>query len=190
MIHFPSTVPVQYPVSVGIEYRTHITESESGVELRSRQWRFPRRKVALKFASLSQAEMDELWVFYQSRRGAELPFLWTEADVTPYRLQTDEYMGRGDGTTLIFDFPGIGATSISVMVDGVITAGTYLVGGGVGGGDRWQFPSAPANGARITVSFSGRLRLRVRFAAQTLDQEMFTLRLWRTGLELVEAKRA
>lgn len=189
MIHYPD-IPSQYPVSMGIEYRAHVTESESGIELRTRQWRFPRRTVEQRYSALTQAEIDELWTFYQARRGVELPFFWTEADIQPYRTHTDEYMGRGDGTTRIFDFPGVSASNITVIVDGVPIGGTYLVGGGAGGGDRWEFATAPPVGAIITTAFQGRLRLRMRFAEQNLTQEMFSLRLWRTGASLIEVKRA
>ena len=339
-INFPTGVLLQYPVVWGQEYRAHISESESGLELRTRQWRFPRRRTTLQWAALTAAEMNILWAFYQGRRGAELPFFFAEPDVMPYRVHTDEYMGRGDGTTRIFDFPGIaawtrdenwgvgishlvsggttpptvsydpavsfdagtgsgrvvwhgpgvvfgdthagadntflhlppatvrtwelrlrastamtvslrvtGATHvfemtvslttgwqrfalggshamgdlrwvgiylsqpssagtvwidgaraiwgdgteppIVVMVDGVANvAGGYLPGGGTGGGDRWEFATAPPVGSLITTTFTGRLRLRMRFAEQAMTQEMFTARLWRAGLSLIETKRA
>ena len=80
---------------------------------------------------------------------------------------------------------------IVVMVDGVANvAGGYLPGGGTGGGDRWEFATAPPVGSLITTTFTGRLRLRMRFAEQAMTQEMFTARLWRAGLSLIETKRA
>jgi len=116
-VFYPDTPAYAYPLSFNIEYRTTVSESESGVEQRNQGWRFPRRSMVFKYPILTQQEIDKLWEFYLSRKGRLLDFLFIEPDIIPYATHTDEYIGRGDDTTMIFSFPARGATGVKVYVN-------------------------------------------------------------------------
>jgi len=62
-------------IQESIRYRTLITQFESGREQR-RAKGTPRRRWTLRFRK-DQVDADEIWAFYQARKGAFEAFLWT-----------------------------------------------------------------------------------------------------------------
>jgi len=192
---YPSTPNPQYPFEIISEYKTLISTFESGQELAHQQWRFPKRSVNLKYDVLTASEIQTLWNFYVARRGALVPFWFfdeysKDASGNPM-AHTDEFVGRGDGATTVFDLPGKTTSARTMYLDGTSEAGvTYQSGTGDGGADQVTFNSAPADGKLITVDFTGYLRLKMRFAEDKLSKENFSVRLYKTGVSLIERKQA
>lgn len=195
MIVYPTSPVPQLPYEITFEYRTAISKFETGRELAHQLWRFPRRRVNLKYAVLRPEEIQTLWAFYQGRRGAALPFYFIdEFSVTsldaPFS-HTDQYVGRGNGITTIYELPGKSTSMQTIFLDGVQQGDVIILsGGGFGGVDRVQFSQAPAAGVLITANFTGHLRILMRFAEDSLSREMFSARLYRTGIDLIERKPA
>lgn len=194
---YPTTPKPSFPLEISCEYKTIITQFESGRELAHQQWRFPRRYVNLKYTVLTASELQILWNFYKSQRGAYLPFWffdeYTRDDYNNPVLHMDEFVGRGDGLTTAFDLPGKNTldntTYLKIYLDGVVTSAVaYQLGTGEGGADRVIFDSPPASGVLITADFNGYLRLRMRFAEDNLSYENFTVRLHNIGITLIERK--
>lgn len=194
MISYPTSPIPSYPLNISSEYKNLVSQFETGTEQRRQQWRFPRRTVAVKYDLLTASDVQTLWAFYQGRRGILLPFwffdTYTVNDDGSAVAHTDEYVGRGDASTLTFDLPGSSTSSRTVYVDSVATGVTYSSGTGDGGADQCTFAVAPALGALITADFTGHLRLRVRYMQDKLSRELFEVLLYRCGSELTEVKFA
>ena len=60
----------------------------------------------------------------------------------------------------------------------------YTVNGGEDGADLISFVTAPDDGARITMDFTGHLKVRCRFAEDMLDFQTFYARLVSAGIKL------
>ena len=60
-----------------VEYKTLISEFESGVEQRRRKWENPIRKWTLRFRTRTLSEMNAVKDFFISRYGAFGSFTWT-----------------------------------------------------------------------------------------------------------------
>lgn len=192
MVVYPTEPKPSYAYIHELEYKTIVTEFETGKEFATQQWRFPKRRVSLQYNALKPNELETLWNFYVSRRGSHLPFWffdeYSKDDNGNPLSYTDLYVGRGDGSTTIFDLPGKNTSNQLIYVDGISTSVTILAGKGSGGADRCQFASAPANGALITADFKGIVRIRMRFATDKLSREMFVHLLYKTGIDLIERK--
>lgn len=73
------------------EYKTLISEFESGVEQRRRKWANPRRKWTLRFHSRSKSEMSAVLDFFKAKYGAFLSFTWTNPnDAAEYTVRYQE----------------------------------------------------------------------------------------------------
>lgn len=84
-----------------------------------------------------------------------------------FEWKTDAHVvstANGDGVTTTFTLPAKGCTVSSVSVNGVTTAVTLSPGTGANGEDRIVFAAAPAIGATIVASITGRRRRRVWLA--------------------------
>ena len=182
---FPEILIIAYPLPIRGQWKTDITDFKSGKEQRNKVWPFSKKRVPLNCKHLKQDEMADLWKFYQLRSGAHEAF-WFVAPLADYWY--NEYVGRGDDSTTIFDLPSkeTEEESVEVFVDGGSTSITFLEGGGQAGADRIQFSAAPSEGAVITADFKGRLRLKARFAVDDLTKELFSLLAFSAQLELQE----
>jgi uncharacterized protein (TIGR02217 family) len=210
----------QYPLEWTSEFKNIISTAESGVEERRQQWRFPRRSASLKYQVLSRAEMDEIWNFYISRKGALGTFIFLEPDITPYSRYQDEFVGHGDGSLTRFEIPARNASNIVPYIDGVDVSSTNPIqlvpysglsgvtpvsgevsavsgevvpaDSGISGGARDSiiFSSPPAVGSVITVDFTGQLALTVRFTQDKLTRQMFRYILFNIGIGITEVKKA
>lgn len=99
---FPSTPTPQYPLEVTSEFKTLKSDFETGREQRRSIWTFPRRQIKLSFDVLKQADIDTLWNFYQARKGGYEPFYFFDLFAGSH---AGEYVGRGDGSQVIFELP-------------------------------------------------------------------------------------
>ena len=176
-----------YPLGLTPLWKTLVSDFENGGEQRRQLWLYPKYDISLQYDVLTLANIDLLWAFYMARKGAYEAFYFYDLYMSSH---IGAYVATGNGTTDIFDIPGASTSSITLYVNGsVVSSGfSYLPGGGDGNADRIDFTTAPALGAIITVSFTGYLRIKCRFAEDKLTKENFTVNLFKTGIQLKGCK--
>ncbi len=59
-----------------LEYKTLVSEFESGIEQRRRKWSGPLRRWTLRFRNRVRADMEEVRDFFKNRYGAFEAFAW------------------------------------------------------------------------------------------------------------------
>jgi hypothetical protein len=86
-----SPIPSFSQVITG-EYKTLISQFDSGAEQRRRLLRFPKRTVNINYKTLTVTETETLRAFFRKVFGSSESFWW----VDPIKKKwTDEYLGRG-----------------------------------------------------------------------------------------------
>ncbi|MGA2332297.1 MAG: DUF2460 domain-containing protein [Syntrophales bacterium] len=183
MAQYPTSPVPQVPYTITPTWKTIITGFDNGAEQRKQKRAFAKYDVTLTYDVLLVSEIQALWNFYQSQKGAFGAFFFYALESAAY---TNLAVGIGDASTLTFDIPGKSTSSQSVYVNGVIQSSgiTILVGGGQENSDRVQFNAAPALGAVISCDFTGYLRIRCRFKNDQLSRQMFEALIYKTGIEL------
>jgi len=180
MATYPETSPTpNYPLVVTPRWDTIVSKMDGGAEQRRQKTLFPVYDVQVQYAALTNSEARTLWNFFMARRGRYEAFYIF--DLTLLGSQTYSHVGQfcgvGDGATDTFDLPGRSTSSQAIYLDGALqtltTHYTISAGTGTSGADQIVFVAAPADGAVITADFSGFLRMRVRFADDTLARETF-----------------
>lgn len=172
------------PLSESIEFRTLVSEYESGDAVTKQKWLFPRRSFPLKYQYITVANARTLWQFFISCKGKHLPFNFFDLFANTY---VGEYVGTTDGSTTIYNLPSKLASGYTLYVAGAVkAAGTYTftAGGGEDGADKIAFGVAPAAGQYITFDFTGRLKVRCKFGEDLMSFDTFYNRLVTTGLTL------
>ena len=201
MATYPNTTDAPYsnPVSIGMRFKTLVSNFDDlGEEKRKQKWLYPKREVTLKYESLSKSEAKTLWQFYQARRGAYESFVWFESTgigATAYNTYVNEYVGTGDSSTLVFNLPAINSSSVHTLYSAGVAVSTsdytFDAKGGSNGEDKITMISSTAGGLpvitsteRITYNFTGRLKIRCRFAEDIFSFENFYDRLVNMGIKL------
>ena len=182
MATWPESNPTPiYPLSIIPRFDTVISQFDAGGEQRRSRRSFPVFDVVVNYRGITPAEANTLYTFFLERKGRYEAFYIFDLALLENISQTHTklYVGTGDGSTDIFDLPGRSTSSRSLYLDDVLTGSgfSYLTGGGDGGADRVDFTSPPSNGTVITITFTGFLRCRVRFEADTLDRALFVQNL-------------
>jgi hypothetical protein len=178
---FPTAPIPTWPYDIKINWKTTVSDFDSGKEQRRQKNLYPKYDVTLTYPPLSLVNIQILWNFYQARRGTYEAFYF-------YSLEEAQwngcFIGVGDGGTTTFDLPGKSAASIVIYYNGVATT-LYTLGVGAGdcSADTIIFDSAPVLNALITCDFYGYLRIRCRFQEE-LSRSGFTAALYRTGIKL------
>ena len=182
MAKFPETPALQYPLEITQRHRTIVSAFDGGQEQRRRKSVFPVYDVTVTYNALTVSDIDILWAFYREMGGSyqEFYFFTTSTEESHEGL----YVGIGDGVTTIFDIPGIIAGAATVYVDGLAGSYSLLTGGGSEGSDRVEFTAAPDEGAILSCDIVGQHRIKCRFAEDEMTKELFTYRLYRTGIRL------
>jgi uncharacterized protein (TIGR02217 family) len=187
---WPESNPTpNYPLVITPEWRTMINEMDSGSEERTAKWMYAKYNVTVTYDYLSATQMKTLYAFYMACKGAKEAFYIYDLGLlcSVSNNHVDLYCGTGDGSNLWFDIPGRSTSSHSVKVAKVVQSSEdYTInteGGGGGGSDRIVFDAglAPAAGNIVDCSFTGYLRMRVRFANDQQSFDMFTMNYYRTG---------
>jgi len=200
-VNFPVTVVVpNYPLDYQTEFKTLVSVFDGGQEQRRRQWRFPKRSVALSYSALTISQVTTLWQFYQDRTGSLGSFNFFEPDASPYNTTNnnhrDQYVARGTGSTAsTYTLPGIALSTANttILKNGTALSSGYTIGSGTGdgGADLLTFTSnAPASTDVITADFTGRLRFTGRFAEDSLSRSQFEVQLFNQGIKIIEEKRS
>lgn len=163
---YPSTpVPAFAEIITG-QFKTLMSEFDSGEEQRRSLRRFSKRRMKLDYQNLSASEWATVQAFFGARLGSSEAFWWVD---WLSRAYTDEYMGRGTGGALTLDLHGVSTSGRTIYKNGVAeTAGVdYNISTGTGeaGADQavWIAGHYPAAGALITHDFTGKLRLKAVF---------------------------
>ena len=201
MAVFPSQTSVSYtdPVAIDMRFKTLVSNfDDKGEEKRKSKWAYPKRSVSLQYKAASKSEAKTLWQFYQARKGQYESFVWFESTgigATAYNTYVDEYVGTGDSTTLVFNLPAINSSQVhKLYIAGSSqnsTNYTFAAGAGSNGEDKVTLVSSSAGGRavatsteRITYDFTGRLKVRCRFAEDIFSFENFYDRLCDAGIKL------
>jgi len=193
MATYPGYSEIKYinPVTIVTQYKTLISNfNDLGEEKRRRKWLYPKRNITLSYAYLSIANATTIWQFYKDRSGAYQSFsFFLDSTYDDDKSYEGEYVGTGDGSTVLFNLPSKNATDYTLYIDGVEqTAGgvdyTFGDNDGLDGADTATFEAAPASGERITYDFTGILKVRCRFAEDNLSFEEINNKLVTTGITL------
>ena len=194
----PSAAPYGNPVTWEMEFKTLRSNFDDlGEEKRKRKWLYPKRNISLKYPAITRGEAETIYEFYQARSGSYGAFVWFESTGRgdAYRSYSSEYTATGDSTTLIFNLPAKGSSiTHDVNLDASVVSTsdyTFAAGGGGDGEDKVTFISSTAGGIgaptstqRMTYDFTGRLKIRCRFAEDRLTWENFYDRIVNTSITL------
>lgn len=187
MAVFPNTPEPEYPEVTTPQYRTLVTDFQSGKEQRRQLWSFPKRSFALKYGALDQSESDIVYNFFNARKGRFETYTFFFPFVESH---VGEYVGVGNGSTTVFDLPSKNTDSGTLTVYEAGTTSspqpTFSSGTGTDGRDQITFSSAPATGDYITADFDGQLGLKMRFNADVMPKELFSFKLYNHEIELFE----
>ena len=184
MTAFPlnSAISISTPFGDGLQFRTLVgSHGLEGVEKRKRKILFPRRKITVMYDNITLAKARLIWQFYLDRSGMwnAFTFFYTRSD-----QYTKEYVGTGNGTTVLFNLPGKTTTSRILYVDNVVEGSGFNYGSanGTDGEDTVTFDVAPLDGEKITFSFTGYLKIRARFAEDFMSFDVFYQVLTNVGI--------
>lgn len=202
MAKFPEFSDINYDVPIVIEFQTKTLVSQfdddnvPGREKRRQKWTVPRRNVRISYSNtfFTAANIRTIWKFFVARMGRyetfsfylNTPFI----EKSNYGQQDfeSEYVGVGDGSTTQFSLPGKSVSNETVYKAGtpLATSGEYWIDPGAGSDseDVLHFSVAPGGGDRVTIDFTGILKIRCRFMQDAHSIEDFHNIVGRTGVEL------
>jgi hypothetical protein len=189
MAQFPlsSSIGIAEPLQEMIEFKTLTTKFDNlGKEQRKQKWLYLRRTIQVKYNYISKVNAKTIWNFYIARNGSYETFRFFYPASNTYLT---EYVGTGNGSAVTFNLPSYQAASYTLYVDGVAktasgTDYTFTSEGGTDGCDKAVFVIAPANGTRITWTFTGYLVVVCRFTDDNMNFETLYDRLVSFGLKL------
>lgn len=188
MALFPAYSSITYgnPVIEEMQFRTLFSNFDNlGQERRKRKWLYCKRLITLQYTNITKAEGRTLFDFYIARSGAYDAFTFFKYE---YETYTGEYVGTGDGSTVLFNLPCKNSSARTVYLDGaeqtVDVDYTYSALGGTDGCDEITMDSAPASGERLTLDFTGYLKIKCRFKDDNLSFETFMNTYRTVGIQL------
>jgi uncharacterized protein (TIGR02217 family) len=180
------TLTPEFGFQESIEYKTAVTESETGEEVRDALVDDGLREFKLKLDFRSKAAIDTIWDFYIARQGATDDFL---IKIITEFAATDEPVGTGDGTTrqfLLDSFPVDISENNTAKLDGVLTTAYVLSNDTANEKSYITFTQAPTLGQAITASYE--FYFRVRFKDDRLTRELIQHDLLNVGIDLKEVR--
>ncbi len=181
-------VPAINPLEEGTEFSTLINKFDNGTESRKQKRLYPRRNFGLKYTIRNSTHLKTLYDFYLARKGSFEAFNFFHPFI---RIYAGEYVGTGDGSTLLYNLPFKLGTDMAIYVDGLlqieVTNYTITASGGADGADLLTMVAAVADGSQITCDFTARLKVHCRFKDDALDMTQFAALICyaNTGLGLV-----
>lgn len=189
MALFPaySTVAYGNPVVEEMQFRTLLSNFDNlGQERRKRKWLYPKRLITLQYSNISKTDGRTLFAFYIARSGAYDAFTFFKYELETY---VGEYVGTGDASTTVMNLPCKTSSSRTVYLDGVEQTGggtdyTFGALGGTDGADKITWVAAPAAGERITIDFTGYLKIKCRFKDDNMSFETFMNTYRTVGIQL------
>ena len=190
MSTYPAYSEVPYAVfKDGLQFKTLISNFDDlGQEKRRRKWLYHKRSVSLAYNNISKIDATILWNFYAARSGSYDSFSFYYKDVNDY---TGEYVGTADGSLTTWSLPGKNTAGRSVKLNDITqsegtSASDYYVNAdsGTDGSDQIVFNTVPNTGQRITLDFTGILRVNCRFQEDNLSFQEFFKQLRSLGISL------
>jgi hypothetical protein len=182
MAAFPESPVPTFPYSIEPEWKTIVTEFDSGAEQRRQKWTYAKYNIRLSYYGQPTTSISNLFEFYAARKGSYEAF--TFFDPLGASSHDGLYIGTGDGATTAFDIPGRQVTSLIVYRNGTTIATTVSTAGGTDGRDSLRFGTAPTSTQVLTCDFTGTLAVRCRFAEDRLSKTNFERALFSAGIEL------
>jgi uncharacterized protein (TIGR02217 family) len=182
MAIYPESPYPTFPYVIEPEWRTIVTEFDSGEEQRRKKWTYSHYNIRLSYYGLLSSAVGNLYEFYQARQGAYEAFSFFD----PLGASTHKglYVGTGDGATTAFDLPGRQIASRTVYRNGTTIATTVSTAAGTDGVDSLRFSTPPTSTQVLTCDIVGTLRVRCRFAEDRLSKSYFEQSLFSAGIEL------
>jgi hypothetical protein len=199
---FPEFSDINYDIPVIIDFKTKTLisqfdgEETPGREKRRQKWTVPRRNITVSYSNrfFTAANIRTIWKFFLARAGRyetfsfylNTPFI----EKSNYGQQDyeSEYVGVGDGATTQFSLPGRSVSNETVYRAGnpQPTTGEYWIDPGAGSDDEdvLHFSTAVPQGERVTIDFTGILKIRCRFMHDSHSIEDFHNIVARSGVEL------
>lgn len=185
MAEFPSyvTIGLRNPLDFQIRFKTLKSKFDDlGKTQHKQKWLYPKYNINLVYEYITKSQIETLWEFYLARKGSyeAFNFFIPEPEST-YPTYTGIYIGTGDGTTETFNLPCKTSSNRTVYHDALPyeedVEYNFTAGGGEDGADKIDFSdssmTAPANGVRLTMDFTGILKIRCRFMEDILNYSMF-----------------
>lgn len=180
MAAFPTTVPVMNAAKIILRTQTLSSqENEIGKEIVKIKMLYAVRDLVLPFKGLTQVQARTLFQFFQARMGG-----WFHYFITYLEVYVSEFVGVHITGTTTMNLPGKTMTNVTVYADGSeVSESNYSIGSGTGedGCDLLTWSTQPANGAKITIDFTGYLKVRCRQKNPTVDFTIFMKSLQETG---------
>jgi len=183
MAVFPD-IKAAYGSQIDPRWKTIISGYDTGSEQRIAKRQFAVFDFKLTFPSLSKADAQSIWNFYNARRGAYEAFYIFAPESDTY---SGLFVAEGDGSRDVFDLPGKFTSGRTLYKNGAVQSSgfAYLTGTGQGGADQVDFTTAPAAGDIISIDMTCILRAKVRFKEDRLPKEFFDYLIYSYGIELV-----
>ena len=174
------------PIEVSQAFKTDISRIETGQEFRRARWLYPLRAVKLKYENRPHQELNLLWQFYKSVKGAFEPFYF----VFPIEEEHEnEFVAQANGYQKEFQIPSRQTSQIKCFINGVEEKDFVLLHeAGEKKIDKISFKNPPKDGAVITIDFIGYLTLKMRFAEDNLSKQMFKAFISTSGITLQEIR--
>lgn len=188
MAIFPQYTSIGYanPLIKTIRTKTLISNYETdGEEKRRQKWLFHKWDLNLSYNYITKAEARTLWQFFVTHKGQATAFNFFDGHTSTY---SKEFVAVGNASSTTFNLPFKSGTSITIYKSSTpVSSASYSIdGSGASGASRIIFSSSaiPSSGAYIKATFTGKLKVRARFADETMSFETFYNRLVTTGLDL------
>jgi hypothetical protein len=179
---YPESPVPTFPYAIEPEWRTIVTEFDSGAEQRRQKWTYAHYNISLNYYGQPSTSISHLFEFYAARRGAYEAF--TFYDPLGASSHDNLYIGTGDGATTAFDIPGRQISGLVVYRNGTTIATTVSTAAGTDGRDSLRFGTAPTSTQVLTCDFVGTLAVRCRFADDRLSRNNFERALFSAGVQL------
>lgn len=91
-----------------INYKTQVTQFESGTEQRRKKWANPKRQWTLHYKNRTSTEMSNVRTFFAGKYGAYSSFTWTSP------LDSTEYTVRFDDDSFAYSLKAYGIYDFSI----------------------------------------------------------------------------
>lgn len=178
------TLQPEFGLEEAIEFRTLITEMESGKERTRAKWPYGLRSYRLKIFAYTRTAMNTIWDFFIARKGAYDPFL---VKLPPEYQIVDEAIGTGDGVKVDFvldEFPVDTSANFEISVNGSPVSATLH--NNFTGEFSYATIVAPTCGQTVTGSYE--FYFYMRFMEDKFSRTLIAYRLLEAGLELREVR--
>ena len=170
---------VNIPFTEDVGWSTLVTRYEDGKEQRRQKWSKPKRMFSVVFRGKTKSEFDQIWDFYNARKGAFDSFYFKNSNENP----NTKVIGSGDASILNFNVPEFpipsGAITLSTPGFSYTETAHYTLTRSTGA---IVFNQAPSGDLTAVYNFC---RV-VRFAEDKLSRELFNYQVYNGELKLLE----